>query len=113
MPFVESCVRMRSANATEETREKCRTGWKKSALRPGYVDACIKYAFARKGDESKRECKDGWMREMYEYIDACERFTLLSARNPRAEGLAACVIENSEVLKVKPLNAIFRNGQCA
>ena len=55
-----------------------------------FVEDCLELGDAQKIDK----CRAGWLRDRDALVDECVAFVQLSARNPRARGLAAWVINN-------------------
>lgn len=93
--YVGSCVDVltnRTARGDPHRLEACRAGWKKSAAgEGGFVDACLNLTA---GHLAREECRRGWLEDLTQHVDRCEIFGKLTARNPRASGVAAWVLED-------------------
>jgi hypothetical protein len=55
-----------------------------------FVDDCLELGDAQKFDK----CRAGWLRDRDALVEECVAFVQLSARNPRARGIAAWVINS-------------------
>jgi hypothetical protein len=92
--FVQACWELftnQTCPFAERKKEICKVGWKAASVKDSaFVEDCLELGDAQTIDK----CRSGWLRDRDALVDECVVFVQLSARNPRARGLAAWVINS-------------------
>jgi hypothetical protein len=90
--FVHTCLELftnQTCPLADQKKEMCKVGWKAASVKDSaFVEQCLELGDAEKFDK----CRAGWLQDRDALVDECVSFVQLSARNPRARGLAAWVI---------------------
>ena len=71
----------------------CKKGWAAelaSGSNATFVEHCLN---SRRKAQSKQTCRTGWKVDRARLADACMRYMELASRNPRADAVAAWVID--------------------
>jgi hypothetical protein len=94
--FVQACLEFfvdKNRPSAERKKEMCRVGWKAASVKDSaFVEDCLELGDAQKLDR----CRAGWLKDRDALVGECLAFVQLSARNPRAKGLAAWVINSPD-----------------
>ncbi len=101
--FAKTCMLvLANRNLNGTIVQACMNGWRSYCrnLACVYVDMCLLYATALSlgkpfAAEVGTLCRAAWHNEYAAFAEDCEHYIDLSARNPRARGIAAWVVEDT------------------
>ena len=89
--YIEDCVDYFAGRHTNGSL--CKKGWTAelaSGSNATFVEHCLN---SRRKAQSKQTCRTGWKVDRARLADACMRYMELASRNPRANAVAAWVID--------------------
>ena len=94
-PWVLHCIDLFAGrNVSEADVEECVHGWSSISRDESYILLCLNFVNSPFDIEVATLCRNAWYRDNLARAHLCEKFVTLSARNPRARGIAAWVLND-------------------
>jgi hypothetical protein len=102
--FVSSCASVFANRSIDNnTIGACRLGWRNDCGQDcDFISSCLSFASGkplddRAGPATREHCRSGWYDKYAGYALTCQDYMKLRARNPKAEGVAAWVVDDPTV----------------